>query len=292
MATFLGLSFGRKFTLAGVLGLALTAGCADMMVNTRVARNTGIQQYQDGQYAEAAATFRNTLRANPADYGCHYFLGASLAKLGSYEQAIEQYKTTLEIMNVDLVGRDDYVFRMQALNSLADAVVASKDHDLQSITLKGSPPYENQFLLAKIDRGSGDADAALDAYAQAALLAPKDFDIAKEYGLYLLQLSQNQRATTELRRAYALNSKDTQVAAALRRVGVVPGPSLKDQNDLTKPVVPVGPIPEVELAVPAASGQESPRPAMRDCRVMGRAKALRVNNLPMLLSGLGSEFSP
>jgi hypothetical protein len=34
---------------------------------------------------------------------------------------------------------------------------------------------------------------------------------------------------------------------ALRRVGVVPGPSLKNENDMAKPVIPVGPIPEMEL---------------------------------------------
>ena len=242
-------SNGSKLFLGAALALA---GCNDvimnsMMVNTRESRNAGIKQYDAGEYAAAAATFRTTLRANPADYGSHYFLGASLAKMGSYEQAIQQYKTTLELMDIDLVGKEDHPFRMQALNSLADAAIASKDHDLQSITLKGSPPAENQFLLAKIDRGVGDADAALDAFNQASLLAPKDFDIAKEYGLYLLQLGQNDRARVELRKAYGLNTKDQQVASALRRVGVVPGPSLKDPSDLAKPSLPVGPIPEIQL---------------------------------------------
>lgn len=238
---------------AGILSLALAiAGCGDVMVNTVQTRNSGIKQYNDGQYAEAAGTFRTTIRSNPGDYGSHYFLGACLAKLGQYEQAIEQYKTTLVIMSHDLVGRDDKAFRLQCLNSLADAAVASKDRDMQTILVPGAPSYESQFLMAKIDRGQGDADAALEAYGQASLEAPTDFAIAKEYGLYLLQLSQNDKARSELRRAYALNSKDEQVASALRRVGVVPGPSLKDERDLVKPVVPVGPIPEVELAVPAS----------------------------------------
>ena len=49
-----------------------------------------------------------------------------------------------------------------------------------------------------------------------------------------------------LRRAYAINPNDEQVAAALRRIGVVPGPSLKDRNALATPPVPLGPIPEVD----------------------------------------------
>ncbi|HET6246991.1 MAG TPA: tetratricopeptide repeat protein [Tepidisphaeraceae bacterium] len=236
-----------------ILGLALVvSGCAEATVNTLQSRNAGIKQYNDGEYAEAAGTFRSTIRSNPSDYGSHYFLGACLAKMGQYEQAIEQYKATLVIMSNDLVGREDHAFRLQCLNSLADAAVASKDRDTQSILVAGAPAWESQFLLAKIARAQGDADAAVEAYSQAALLAPKEFAIAKENGLYLLQLSQKDKARVELRRAYALNSKDEQVASALRQVGVVPGPSLKNEDDLAKPIVPVGPIPEVDLVVPAS----------------------------------------
>ena len=63
----------------------------------------------------------------------------------------------------DLVGRDDHVFRMQCLSSLAYAAVASKDHDIQSMTVEGQPQWESQFLLAKINRGEGDVDAALES---------------------------------------------------------------------------------------------------------------------------------
>jgi len=246
-------TIGRFVAGAGLLGLALAlSGCGELTVNTLQSRNAGIKQYNAGEYAEASSAFRLALRGNPADYPSHYYLGASLAKMGSYEQAIQQYKTTLDLMSVDLVGQEDHPFRMQTINSLAEAIVASKDADIKSITLKSSPPAENQFLIAKVTRGEGDADAALDAYTQASLLAPKDFDIAKDYGLYLLQLSQTDRARKELRRAYMLNNKDPEVAMALRRVGVVPGPSLKDENDVVKPIIPLGPIPEVQVSFPAS----------------------------------------
>jgi Flp pilus assembly protein TadD len=246
-------NIGRFVAGATFLSIALTlSGCGEMTVNTLQSRNAGIKQYSEGEYAEASSTFRLALRGNPADYPSHYYLGASLAKMGSYEQAIEQYKTTLDLMNVDLVGQGDHPFRMQAINSLAEAIVASKDADIKSITLKNSPPAENQFLIAKVTRGEGDADAALEAYTEASLLAPKDFDIAKDYGLYLVQLNQNDRARKELHRAYMLNSKDAEVAMALRQVGVVPGPSLKDENDVVRPIIPLGPIPEVQVSIPAS----------------------------------------
>jgi hypothetical protein len=35
---------------------------------------------------------------------------------------------------------------------------------------------------------------------------------------------------------------------ALRRLNVIPGPGLKDQNALVKPPLPQGPLPELELS--------------------------------------------
>lgn len=235
-------------TLAVGFGLFIV-GCGDVMMNSLTTRNEGIKQYNEGQYAEASSTFRTLVRYNPADYGSVYFLGACMAKMGSYEQAIEKYRTTLVLMDHDIKGQDDRPFRRQCINSLADAIVKSKDRDIQSAVEPNMTPAEKQFLMAKINRGLGDADAALESYAQASLLAPKDFDISKEYGLYLLQLSQNDKARNELRRAYAMNDKDAQVASSLRRLGVVPGPGLKREEDLQRPVIPVGPIPEVQVQV-------------------------------------------
>lgn len=245
----------RSGSLFGSLLVALAflaGGCNEVMVNTLATRNQGIRQYNEGDYADAAGTFRLTLHNNPSDYPSHYYLAQCLAKLGSYDQAIQQYKTTLELMNVDLVGKEDHVFRMQTIDRLAAAIVASRDLDPKNIVVKDSPPVENQLLIAKVNRGAGDVDAALEAYQQAAMLAPNDFDIAKEYSLYLLMAGQNDKARPELRRAYTLNPNDQEIASGLRRVGVVPGPSLKPAKDMVQPIVPVGPIPEVEVSVPAA----------------------------------------
>jgi tetratricopeptide (TPR) repeat protein len=239
------------------MALALT-GCAELMVNTVASRNVGIKQYTAGQYVEAAGTFRTNLRTNPTDYGSIYFLGACMAKMGAYEQAIAKYKETLVLMDTTLIGRDDRRFRLQCLNSLAEAFVATKDRNVQAVFVANQPVSERQLLLAKINRGCGDADAALEAYSQAALLAPKDFDIAKEYGLYLVQLAQDEKARPELRRAYAMRPTDDQLALALRRVGVVPGPSLKNENDMARPAIPVGPIPEMELQLVFPAAEKSP----------------------------------
>jgi hypothetical protein len=65
--------------------------------------------------------------------------------------------------------------------------------------------------------------------------------------MYLERFGQKERARLPLKNAYAMNSNDQEVADALRRVGVVPGPSLKPEDQLAKPLVPIGPIPPIHF---------------------------------------------
>jgi hypothetical protein len=88
---------------------------------------------------------------------------------------------------------------------------------------------------------------ALDNYNHAALLDNKEFAILKEYGLYLQQVGQGKRAVVALSQAYRINDKDEQVNGALVQLGIVPGPSLKEQSELAQPVIPKGPIPPVDF---------------------------------------------
>jgi hypothetical protein len=90
---------------------------------------------------------------------------------------------------------------------------------------------------------------------------PASFDIAKDAGLYLVQIEQKPRAEAALRKAYRLKDTDEAVNNALRRLGVVPGPALKEENELRKPLIPRGPLPEAfpeknrpPLPVPSETG--------------------------------------
>jgi len=59
----------------GVIGLV--GGCADTITTTRDSQNRGLALYSDGNYADAAGAFRNTVRANPKDYQSLFYLGQS-----------------------------------------------------------------------------------------------------------------------------------------------------------------------------------------------------------------------
>jgi hypothetical protein len=57
-----------------------------------------------------------------------------------------------------------------------------------------------------------------------------------------------------------MNPGDQEIASALSRLGTVPGPALKEQNELAKPPIPRGPIPPLKMPS-FGSGGGSRQPA-------------------------------
>jgi len=256
---FTGFSLPRVAALA-LVGIGL-AGCnSDVISYNRQFREQGMQQYTKAAYADAASSFANAVRQEPGDYTSRFYQGVCEEQMGKLQQAIQQYRTTLEVMTRSLEGKGDLPFRSKVVNQLANAIARQPDRSGDLAALERAPrSAENSYILAKVYKLTGDADNALSRFEQAQQIDPKNAEIAKEYGLYLEQLGQTQRADGQLRRAYTLNSKDEQVAAALRRLGIVPGPSLKGEEGLEKPTLPLGPLPEVDLST-SSPKQSSPAP--------------------------------
>lgn len=251
------LSFARGAAVAvlaiGASGLFIGCGggvSPEMITyNPRAFREQGIAQFDKADYVNASSSFKEALRQEPGDYTSRYYLGACFDKMGEPQRAIEEYRTTLNVMVHSLEGKGDLAIRGKVLEALSEAIAHEPDRtaDLALIERQQPRTPENAILLAQIYRYSGDADMALVRYTEAQNIDPANPLIAKEYGLYLEQLGQMKRADAQLRHAYAMNTKDEEVAAALRRLGVVPGPSLKSEDQLEKPFVPLGPLPEVDL---------------------------------------------
>jgi tetratricopeptide (TPR) repeat protein len=253
MPTPLSHSFIRLFALAA-FSVVLT-GCSDFITYSQKNRDVGIEAYNQADYPKASGAFRAALREDPRDYMSQYYLGLSSLQLQNYQQAIVAFRASLETQNVTRAGADDNVTRLKTLDGLAQAIVKADDSDTQlnkveeaARNAQGSLAAREFYVLAKIHRYRKLPDMALDYYNHASLSDPKNFDIAKEYGLYSEQLQQTARAQEALRRAYAIDTSDKDVTAALQRLGIVPGPSLKDKDDLEKPLMPRGPIPEVDMA--------------------------------------------
>jgi Flp pilus assembly protein TadD len=243
----------------GVIGCA-AASNAELLTYAQDARTKGLKQYEAHDYENAAGSFRSASRQDPRDYKSFYYLGASYDQLGSHQQAAQSYQASLKVMAVTLEGRADKAFRAKTIDGLAIAVAKGTNRAANvAVPLPGKRPAEDAWLRAKVYRYSGDADAALEQYTQAALQDPSDFYIAKDHALYLSELGQAQAADVELRRAYRLNSRDPDITMALARLGTPAGPGLKERKELAKPPLPQGPLPE--LQIPPFGGSAGVRPA-------------------------------
>jgi Tfp pilus assembly protein PilF len=264
--------FNQKFPAvllaSGLCFAGLSSGCADFVTFSKESHDQGMEYYQQKDYADAAGAFNNAVRQVPNDYTDHYYLAKCYAEQGQWQQAIHSYYDAWEIMSIDGFGRQDSTLRYQVIDGLAQAIASSdtRDSDTNAAQAKAHQQQtaDDYLLMAKIYVDRQDPDSAIEAYDRATMIDPQNFYIAKEYGLYLERLGQNDKAVIPLRRAYALNNNDGQVGDALRRIGIVPGPSIKDEDALAKPLIPRGPIPEVDLgkvmglgnsATPAASTQ-------------------------------------
>jgi tetratricopeptide (TPR) repeat protein len=238
-------------------------GCGTEIISyNREFRTHGIDQYNNNDYPNAASSFANALRQEPGDYISRYFLGVCEDHMGKLQQAIQEYRTTLDMMSNSMEGKGDVKFRARVVNAYADAIGRESDRTGDLAFLEHQPPSaETCFILAKIYRQAGDADNAISRFQQAQQLDPKSADVAKEYALYLEQLGQTQRAEAQLRRAYSLNSNDDEINAALRRFGIIPGPSLKGEAGLEQPVIPLGPLPEVDISTSSKQPSQQPNAA-------------------------------
>jgi Flp pilus assembly protein TadD len=254
------LAFSQRTTLIVLLGVA---GCADMVTYSYDAQHQGMKLFNQGDYANAAGAFRNSVRQMPTNYESEYYLGACYVQLTQYQQAIAAFKTARQTSNMTLMGQEDVQFHNKIIDGLAMAIAMSDIRDAEINAAQQDAQAhggaESWYLLGKIFAYRGDADSAIDAYNRATLLEPNNFYIAKDYGLFLERLGQGARAEAPLRRAYSLDNTDTQVAEALNRIGVVPGPSLLNQDQLAKPLVPKGPLPELQL--PSFSHNNSAPPS-------------------------------
>lgn len=230
--------------------LALAAGCSDIVTYSEKSRNEGLVYYNHGQYTDAAGSFRNAVNQEPRDYISRYYLGQSLAKSGSWDKATQQYLAGLDVMQTNYAGLHDREYRLKIIDGLGESLAhtpGSVNIPIIPISDRDTAQSDQHLLAAKFARYSGDADTAINEYTQATSLNSKDASLYKDYGYYLLSVAQKDRARDAFTRAYVLDPTDEQVTAELRRMGVIPGPSLKYQSEMVKAPLPEGPIPEIRV---------------------------------------------
>lgn len=234
----------RVLTVVGCGGLFLAlVGCnTDMITYSKDSQHQGLSQLNDGDWVDATGSFKNSVRQDPTNYQAQFYLGECYEMGKQYDLAGHSYEESLDAMSKTLPGREDTAFHEQAMDHLA-RLLADADPSEAKLNLLIQQSQQNHSgegfrIVARAFRYRSDADSAIQNYRTALLMAPHDFDINKEYGLYLIQLTQSQQAVTLLREAYRQNQNDPQVNAALRQLGITPDDHLMfgDADD-DKPVI-------------------------------------------------------
>jgi Tfp pilus assembly protein PilF len=241
--------YRQLFLAAAGAGLLMSVfGCnTDMITYSQQSQHQGLSQLNDGDYVDATGSFQNAVRQDPTNYKAHFYLGECYEMNKQYDLAAHSYKASLDEMAKTLPGREDTAFHEQAMDRfarlLADADPNQAQTDLLLKQAQESRSGESYRIIARAFRYRSDADSAIQNYRTALLMAPHDFAINKEYGLYLIQLKQSQGAVTLLREAYRQDQNDPQVNAALRQLGITPDDSLMfGEAEGSKPVILHSPL--------------------------------------------------
>lgn len=260
------LSLVRRCTIAALV-LSL-GGCQEVFTYSKDAQKEGVKLYVAGDYTNAAGAFRESVRQQPGNYMGWYYLGMSDLQTNNYQDAIVAFRTARGLIGKTLEGKHDAVTHDAILTGLATAIAKCDQKDIETDAVaKEASDYssgEAYFLLGQVYAFRGDPDSAINAFNQASLIDPNNFSLFKTYGLYAEHMGVKQKAEPALRRAYQINPNDAEVNGALRRIGVVPGPSLIGEDQLTQPVLPKGPLPNVWENGAGSTGSSPAAPVPRD----------------------------
>ena len=239
--------------IVGLAFVLLVGGCAELITYSKKSETEGDKLMAAGRVEEAAGAYRNATQQNPAAYESFLKLGQAYEQLGREQQALQSYRAAVDVAPTSTL-KENLEFREKAVNGLAKCIANSDSRDAEMTASSEKAARTGKavdwYVIARTYVAAGDADNAIDAYDRALLASSsQDQPIAKSFGLYLVQVGQTKRAEATLTKAYQLKPDDAEVVAALRKIGVVPGPSMLEADKMHSPLMPKGPIPELELNV-------------------------------------------
>lgn len=226
----------RMTTVRGAVLLLLMAmlipGCG---YNTHQEKQDALREMERGEYIAARNRLATVTQHARSDWEGHYYLGLCHLELNEPVQAQTQLEQAFAVQD-----RHD-TWTPMILDALA-----------QSLYDQDRPDELYAFLRAQIDRygtwqdyarqarmlaQSGDVDGAALAYRKAAYFSKnRDEEIYIEIAKFYEAIGDQGRAVQALKWAYWINDKHTEIPVHFRRLGVVPGPTLREEPP--KPAFP------------------------------------------------------
>jgi len=216
-----------RLTMTAVLalcGLLLCTGC----YNPAVEKFHSRKAMDAGDYATAEQKLVAVIENDPSDWEGHYLLG--LAYLGQNRPVEAQS----ELEQALAVKDRSKTQTPKILNALADALHQQKSYDQLYAFLDAQiaryEGWEDYARKARFLVKANDMDGASLAYAQAALFSRNaDDNIYIEMAEFYEGLGDYDKAIQCLKWAYYINDERPSLPNRFRKLGVVPGPTLKEE---------------------------------------------------------------
>lgn len=224
----------RKMTvLLALFALFLTTGCYEPAVdggfyNPSVEKFHAKKAIDAGDFAFAEQKLGKVLYNDPQDWEGRYLMG--LTYLGQ-ERAVEAQSQLELALSVQDRSKTNTPKILDALamslekQELYDQLYAFLDAQIERYEGWGDYARKARFLAE-----ANDIDGAALAYRQAAFFSRNETeDIYIELAEFYEGLGDYTKAVQALKWAYYINDENTSIPNRFRKLGVVPGPTLKEE---------------------------------------------------------------
>jgi tetratricopeptide (TPR) repeat protein len=194
----------------------------------------GVQALDRGDYAGAAALFRDGLELAPPQSvlarSIRHKLGTALALTGQTAEAAREFDATVRLAPAG--GRDEPAAKASySLGVLlaSSGQVAAAIERLTAAT-RFNPNYlEAHMALGDVLRGNGRVQASLAPYAEAVRINPRAADARFNYAMALVRLRRYNDARAWLEESAAAQPDRPELAHALARLlAAAPDPAVRD----------------------------------------------------------------
>lgn len=216
-----------RLMMAAVLGLGVmlfAVGC----FNPPGERFRSRKAMAAGDYSQAEQRLIACLDYNPADWEAHYLLGEVYLKQDRAVEAQSELEQALAVQDRDKSDTP------KILDALAESLYQQKRYEQLYLFLDEQisryEGWEDYARKARFLAKANDIDGAALAYRQAAYFSRnEDASIYVEIADFYEGIGDYNKAIQSLKWAYFIDDERKDVPAAFRRMGVVPGPTQKEQ---------------------------------------------------------------
>ncbi|MFK7788664.1 MAG: tetratricopeptide repeat protein [Phycisphaeraceae bacterium] len=224
----------RKMTvLLALFALCFTTGCYEPAVdggfyNPSVEKFHAKKAIDAGNYASAEQKLGKVLYNDPQDWEARYLMG--MTYLGTDRPVEAQSQLELALSVRDRSESETPKILDALASSLEKQELYDQLYAFLDAQIERYEGWEDYARKARFLAKANDIDGAALAYRQAAFFSRNETEsIYIELAEFYEGLGDYNKAVQALKWAYYINDENTTIPNRFRKLGVVPGPTLKEQ---------------------------------------------------------------